>query len=84
MWFQWKLKYNVAVLQFYCSFSFVSHQVISCRFVQETREKVKAGYHMPSPAETPPPVCQIMKDCWNFHPEARPRFSEILRQLKQF
>ena len=52
-------------------------------FVQETRDKVKAGYHMPPPADTPPPVCQIMKDCWNFDPEARPRFSEILRRLKQ-
>jgi len=49
----------------------------------ETAAKVTAGYHMPPPADTPPSVCQIMKDCWNFDPEARPRFSEILGQLKQ-
>jgi len=49
----------------------------------EAAEKVMAGYCMPPPADTPPTICQIMKDCWNFDPEARPRFSEILRRLKQ-
>jgi len=73
----------VVVLQAKFNLSFVSHQVISFRFVQEAAEKVMAGYCMPPPADTPPPICQIMKDCWNFDPEARPRFSEILRRLKQ-
>jgi len=50
---------------------------------RETRDKVEAGYRMPPPAETPPAVYQIMKDCWNIAADARPRFSEILRRLKQ-
>ena len=51
--------------------------------LQETREKVENGYRMPAPADTPPAVYQIMKDCWNIEAEARPRFSEILRRLRQ-
>ena len=52
-------------------------------FAQETRDKVETGYRMPPPADTPPSVYQIMKDCWNIDPESRPRFSEILRRLRQ-
>ncbi|CAH3034749.1 unnamed protein product [Porites lobata] len=50
---------------------------------RETRDKVENGYRMPAPAETPAPVYQLMKDCWTVDPEKRPRFSEILRRLKQ-
>lgn len=50
---------------------------------RETRDKVETGYRMPPPADTPPPIYQIMKDCWNVSAEDRPRFSEILRRLKQ-
>lgn len=50
---------------------------------RETREKVETGYRMSSPTGTPPAVYQIMKDCWNFDADQRPRFSEILRRLRQ-
>lgn len=50
---------------------------------RETRDKVETGYRMPPPTDTPPAVYQIMKDSWNIKPEERPRFSEILRRLKQ-
>ena len=61
--------------------SFVSHKILY--LVQETRDKVENGYRMPAPAETPAPVYQLMKDCWTVDPDKRPRFSEILRRLKQ-
>jgi len=50
---------------------------------RETRDKVETGYRMSSPTGTPPAVYQIMKDCWNFDADQRPRFAEILRRLRQ-
>ncbi|XP_048580997.1 tyrosine-protein kinase Fer isoform X2 [Nematostella vectensis] len=50
---------------------------------KETRDKVEQGYRMPPPMGTPPTIYQIMKDCWNIDPEARPKFDELLRRLKQ-
>lgn len=61
----------------------ISAHTIIFACLQDTREKVENGYRMPAPLDTPPAVYQIMKDCWNIDPDARPRFSEILRRLKQ-
>lgn len=50
---------------------------------REARDKIENGYRMPAPQDTPSAVYQIMKDCWNLSADGRPRFTEILRRLKQ-
>ena len=54
-----------------------------CLDFQDTREKVETGYRMPPPSGTPPAIYTLMKDCWHRDAEQRPRFTEILRRLKQ-
>ncbi|RMX49307.1 hypothetical protein pdam_00011245 [Pocillopora damicornis] len=52
-------------------------------YIEEARDKIENGYRMPAPQDTPSAVYQIMKDCWNLSADGRPRFTEILRRLKQ-
>eukprot|EP00794_Sanderia_malayensis_P019494 gene19494-21419_t len=49
---------------------------------KKTREMVEGGYRMPLPSGTPLKVYQIMSKCWDYDPEDRPTFAEIVRQLE--
>ena len=42
---------------------------------------VERGYRMDPPDGCPPVVYQIMKDCWQADPNARPNFTRIMKSL---
>ncbi|XP_049304663.1 tyrosine-protein kinase Fer isoform X6 [Bactrocera dorsalis] len=41
------------------------------------RERIDAGYRMPTPENTPPEMYRLMLKCWCAEAEARPHFDEI-------
>lgn len=45
-------------------------------------EKVKRGYNMDAPAETPEGCYNLMKNCWEFNPNDRYSFKRIKQELK--
>jgi serine/threonine protein kinase len=50
-------------------------------------EKVVQGYRLDPPENCPSEIAELMKQCWNSHPESRPtfkvEFNRILSQLTQ-
>ncbi|KAF5892423.1 tyrosine-protein kinase Fer isoform X2 [Clarias magur] len=48
---------------------------------QQAREQVEKGYRMLCPQKCPDEVYKIMQRCWDYKPENRPKFAEILREL---
>ncbi|XP_048251594.1 tyrosine-protein kinase Fer-like [Haliotis rufescens] len=49
----------------------------------QSREKIEDGYRMPAPVGTPSEVYTLMLRCWEYHPERRPKFEEICKELKR-
>ncbi|XP_065217837.1 tyrosine-protein kinase Fer-like isoform X2 [Planococcus citri] len=45
----------------------------------EAREKIDSGYRLPAPEGTPDEMYSLMKNCWQYEPENRPHFDDILR-----
>ncbi|XP_004536540.1 tyrosine-protein kinase Fer isoform X2 [Ceratitis capitata] len=41
------------------------------------RERIDAGYRMPTPENTPPEMYRLMLKCWSAEADARPHFDEI-------
>uniref|UniRef100_A0A8C2TBM1 Tyrosine-protein kinase n=1 Tax=Coturnix japonica TaxID=93934 RepID=A0A8C2TBM1_COTJA len=48
---------------------------------QQAREQVEKGYRMSAPQKCPEEIYKIMQRCWDYHPENRPKFSEIQKEL---
>lgn len=44
---------------------------------------VERGYRMDPPDGCPPVIYQIMKDCWQTDPNARPNFTRIMKSLEK-
>ncbi|BES97521.1 tyrosine-protein kinase [Nesidiocoris tenuis] len=44
----------------------------------KAREKIDAGYRMPAPDGTPEDMYRLMLRCWEYQPELRPHFDQIL------
>ena len=44
---------------------------------------VEKGYRMDAPDGCPDAIYQIMKDCWQNDPNARPNFTRIMKTLEQ-
>ena len=49
---------------------------------QHAREEVISGYRMPCPPGCPKEIYAIMLECWRHSPRDRPKFEELLHQLK--
>ncbi|XP_077993623.1 tyrosine-protein kinase Fer-like isoform X2 [Glandiceps talaboti] len=47
------------------------------------REKIENGYRMTAPDGTPSEVYEIMKQCWQYHPQDRITFADIHKSLKR-
>ncbi|XP_015182781.1 PREDICTED: tyrosine-protein kinase Fps85D isoform X2 [Polistes dominula] len=43
----------------------------------QAREKIDAGYRMPSPENAPDEIYRLMLRCWEYEPEKRPHFDQI-------
>jgi hypothetical protein len=48
---------------------------------QEARNQVELGYRMGPPADCPSDVHAVMNQCWQYEPEERPNFSQVLDML---
>lgn len=48
---------------------------------EEVIKFIKDGNFLPYPENTPGPIYQVMKNCWNRKPSARPSFRTLLKQL---
>uniref|UniRef100_A0A914YPM3 Serine-threonine/tyrosine-protein kinase catalytic domain-containing protein n=1 Tax=Panagrolaimus superbus TaxID=310955 RepID=A0A914YPM3_9BILA len=48
----------------------------------EVLQKVEAGYRMPAPHGCPPPLYEIMQQCWHKDPEKRPTFETLQWRLE--
>ncbi|XP_073933082.1 tyrosine-protein kinase Fer isoform X1 [Castor canadensis] len=48
---------------------------------QQAREQVERGYRMSAPQHCPEDISKIMMKCWDYKPENRPKFSELLKEL---
>ncbi|KAM6148913.1 tyrosine-protein kinase Fer [Erethizon dorsatum] len=48
---------------------------------QQAREQVERGYRMSAPQHCPEDISQIMMKCWDYKPENRPKFSDLVREL---
>ncbi|XP_049842971.1 tyrosine-protein kinase Fer isoform X2 [Schistocerca gregaria] len=44
----------------------------------QAREKIDNGYRMPKPDGTPDEMYRLMLSCWEYKPEKRPHFDQIL------
>ena len=45
-------------------------------------EKIESGFRLPAPSGTPTSVYGLMRQCWEYDPQGRPRFSEIESTLR--
>ena len=45
-------------------------------------EKIELGFRLPAPSGTPPSIYGLMKQCWEYNPQGRPRFPEIETSLR--
>ncbi|XP_044589788.1 tyrosine-protein kinase Fer isoform X1 [Cotesia glomerata] len=50
----------------------------------QAREKIDAGYRLPSPDGTPEEVYRLMLRCWEYEPEKRPHFDQIYTIVETF
>ncbi|XP_005382234.1 PREDICTED: tyrosine-protein kinase Fer isoform X1 [Chinchilla lanigera] len=48
---------------------------------QQAREQVERGYRMSAPQHCPEDISKIMMKCWDYKPENRPKFSDLVREL---
>ncbi|XP_048187503.1 tyrosine-protein kinase Fer isoform X2 [Perognathus longimembris pacificus] len=48
---------------------------------QQAREQVERGYRMSAPQHCPEDISKIMMRCWDYKPENRPQFSDLLKEL---
>ncbi|XP_023564097.1 tyrosine-protein kinase Fer isoform X3 [Octodon degus] len=48
---------------------------------QQAREQVERGYRMSAPQHCPEDISKIMMKCWDYNPENRPKFSDLVREL---
>ncbi|XP_063094192.1 tyrosine-protein kinase Fer isoform X16 [Cavia porcellus] len=48
---------------------------------QQAREQVERGYRLAAPQHCPKDIAKIMMKCWDYKPENRPKFNELLREL---
>ena len=62
-----------------CSFCFLVGMTNA-----EVLEKMQNGYHMPSPKGCPPPLYDIMLECWHKDPMKRPTFETLQWKLEDF
>ena len=44
-------------------------------------EKIESGFRLPAPSGTPQHIYTLMRNCWEYDPQDRPRFQEIAPQL---
>lgn len=49
--------------------------------LSQVYELLETSYRMPCPEGCPPPVYDIMKQCWEWEPEKRPRFEYVSARL---
>uniref|UniRef100_A0A6A7G3S7 Tyrosine-protein kinase n=1 Tax=Hirondellea gigas TaxID=1518452 RepID=A0A6A7G3S7_9CRUS len=47
----------------------------------KAREMIDSGYRMTAASNTPKTMHQLMLDCWQYEPEARPHFDAILTKV---
>lgn len=50
----------------------------------EVLHQVEHGYRMPAPPNCPPPLYDIMLECWNRDPMRRPTFETLQWKLEDF
>lgn len=43
---------------------------------------VAGGYRPPLPPHFPPPVCDLIQDCWAAEPHERPRMADVRERLR--
>ncbi|KAM4875697.1 tyrosine-protein kinase Fer isoform 9-T29 [Thomomys bottae] len=48
---------------------------------QQAREQVERGYRMSAPQHCPEEIFKIMMRCWDYKPENRPKFGDLLKEL---
>ncbi|XP_069892118.1 tyrosine-protein kinase Fer isoform X2 [Dipodomys merriami] len=48
---------------------------------QQAREQVERGYRMSAPQHCPEDISKIMMRCWDYKPENRPKFSDLVKEL---
>ncbi|XP_024085971.1 tyrosine-protein kinase Fer isoform X2 [Cimex lectularius] len=48
----------------------------------KAREKIDSGYRMPAPDGTPDEMYRLMLHCWEYQPENRPHFDQILANVE--
>ena len=49
----------------------------------EARDRVEMGHRMECPHGCPAEVHNLMKRCWQYEPEERPSFPDIVQELKK-
>ncbi|KAF2359741.1 SH2 domain [Trinorchestia longiramus] len=49
----------------------------------KAREMIDSGYRMLAPPNTPKSMHQLMLDCWQYEPDARPHFDRILSEVRR-
>lgn len=47
-----------------------------------THKVMHQNYQLPIPTSVPPPIAQLIMDCWQVEPRMRPSFGQILSQLE--
>ena len=45
-------------------------------------DKIESGFRLPAPSGTPPSIYGLMRQCWEYNPQGRPRFPEIETSLR--
>lgn len=49
----------------------------------EARELIENGYRLPSPANTPVIIYNLMLKCWSYDPSERPTFTKLILTIEK-